>query len=48
MYGRRGGAKSSIYLTNPTYFYVQSETDQIGPLLVLSTLQNKEIQSQDR
>ena len=44
IYGRRGGAKPSIYFTNPTYFYVRSGTDQIsvlfyrGPLFVYAVL----------
>ena len=44
IYERRGGAKPSIYFTNPTYFYVRSWTDQIsvlfcrGPLFVYAVL----------
>ena len=32
IYERRSGAEPSIYFTNPTYFYVRSETDQISVL----------------
>ena len=32
IYGRRGGAETSIYFTNPTYFYVRSGTNQISVL----------------
>ena len=32
IYGRRRGAESSIYFTNPRYFYVRSGTDKISVL----------------